>query len=219
MRSWGNAPDVVVLAECRDRLAESIGERMGVQVYRASDVCIATHLPVVEWLPRNPRDFWELAGSGAIGRLVVRFNGTELVIGGVHLETPRGALEALAKFAWFSFPGAAVENRALRNAESQAARSWIASAEEDRPLIVAGDFNLVHESAIYRRWWGDLSNAFNDRGLGLGWTKRTSRFGVRIDHILAGNGVRTTGVTLGPRLGSDHHMLIATLAVPTASGR
>ena len=146
--------------------------------------------------------------------MVVDVHGIEVVVGGVHLETPRGALEALAKRAFFSFPASATENQATRDLESEVARHWVAPVDEIRPVIVAGDFNLVVESAIYRRWWGDLKNAFNVRGLGLGWTKQTRLFGVRIDHVLYDGGIQVRGVKVGAFLGADHRPLIAELTVP-----
>jgi vancomycin resistance protein VanJ len=214
------APDVAVISECASGIAEALGTLQAFTMHRSSDLCFLTTLPVVEWAPRDPRDFWQMAGSGAIARLVVSAGGTEVVVGGVHLETPRGALEALAKRAFFSFPAAAAENQAARDVESEVARNWIAPVDEIRPVIVAGDFNLVVESAIYRRWWGDLHNAFGARGLGLGWTKQTRLFGVRIDHVLFGNGVRIRDVEVGAKMGADHRPLIAELAIPgELSGR
>jgi endonuclease/exonuclease/phosphatase (EEP) superfamily protein YafD len=64
------------------------------------------------------------------------------------------------------------------------------------------------ESAIYDRHWGDLANAFSQRGLGLGWTKRTAMFGARIDHILASDRLYVQSATVGEALGSDHRVLI-----------
>jgi vancomycin resistance protein VanJ len=207
-------PDLAVISECAPKTAEALGMLPGLTLYRSSDLCFLTAFPMVEWAPRHPGDFWRMAGSGAIARLVVMVHGTEVVLGGVHLETPRGALEALAKRAFFSFPGAAAENQAARDVESEVARMWIAPADEIRPVIVAGDFNLVVESAIYQRWWGDLGNAFSRRGAGLGWTKQTRFFGVRIDHVLAGNGIAIRGVEVGAEMGADHRPLIAELAIP-----
>ena len=208
------SPDVTIISECASGIAQALERAVGEALHRSSDLCLLTTLPVVEWAPRDPRDFWEMAGSGAIARLVVMVAGTEVVVGGVHLETPRGALEALAKRAFFSFPGAAADNQAARDLESEVARHWIAPVGEVRPVVVAGDFNLVSESAIFQRWWGDLDNAFSRHGFGVGWTKQTRLFGVRIDHVLSGNGARVDRVAVGALMGADHRPLIVDLQIP-----
>lgn len=207
-------PDVAIISECASAMSEALDDVVGATLLRSAGLCLLTTLPVVEWAPRDPSDFWRMAGSGAIVRLVVNVAGTEVVVGGVHLETPRGALEALAKRAFFSFPASAAENQAARDLESEVARHWIVPADEIRPVVVAGDFNLVSESAIYRRWWGDLDNAFGQYGLGLGWTKQTRWFGARIDHVLAGNGVRVERVRVGELEGADHRPVIVDLEIP-----
>lgn len=210
------SPDVMVIAECSAELAVALKELVTRELHRSSDLCFVTKAPVTEWGPRDPRDFWELAGSGAIGRMAIDFNGTEVLVGGVHLETPREALEELGFLALRSFRATAIDNQALRDLESSVARNWIAPADELRPVIIAGDFNLPVESAIYRRWWGDLTNAFSARGAGLGWTKRTRWFGVRIDHVVVGNGIRVRRVALGPAMGSDHRPVIVDLMIPAS---
>jgi endonuclease/exonuclease/phosphatase (EEP) superfamily protein YafD len=156
-----------------------------------------------------------MAGSGSIGKLVIDVAGTEIVIGGVHLETPRDPLEALANRAVRTFRRSAIANIAQRDLESSVARGWIAPAEERRPVILGGDFNLVVESAIYQRWWGDLDNAFNLAGAGLGWSKETRLFGVRIDHVLVGGGIEVRRAHLLNAEGSDHRPLMVELDLQT----
>lgn len=210
----GLGADVIVIAECSTALGDAFAALPYIHIRRHAGLCVVTPKPLIAWEPRDPSDLWQAAGSGAITRgTMVTESGDSVVIGGVHLETPRDALEALAKLALRSFPGADAENRALRRVESQLARTWIVR-DDDLPVIVAGDFNLTVESAIYRAWWGDLTNAFSARGRGLGWTKRTRLFGTRIDHILVSPTVRVTKAWVGPELGSDHRPVIADLIIP-----
>ena len=75
--------------------------------------------------------------------------------------------------------------------------------------LLAGDFNMPVESAIYGQCWSRFSNAFDAVGLGLGHTKFTRWRGVRIDHILAGPGWRFRRCWVGPDVHSDHHPVIA----------
>lgn len=206
-------PEIVVITECRAAIARELSERSGLALHQGGNLCLLTRFPVSEWAPRDPRDFWDRGGSGAIARMVVDVHGTEVVVGAVHLETPRGALTALAKRALFSFPEADTRNRKERQLESEVARSWIAPPGEARPVIIAGDFNLVVESAVYDAAWGDLSNAFSQRGVGLGWTKRTQWFGARIDHVLVNRRIAVRSAAVGTAVESDHHLLVVELIV------
>lgn len=213
--NWINAvgADVSVITECQPKLAGLL-EQFPNRVFRQSaDLCFLTTLPLLEWTPRSPKDFWKIGGAGAIARMVVDVGGQPLVVGGVHLETPREALQELMFLAFASFRSEAMKSIEERDVESAAARDWIRPIGENRPSIVMGDFNLPAESAIFRRWWGDFSDAFGDVGLGLGWTKRTSSFGVRIDHILTIGGVEARSVRVGPELGSDHQPVRAEIMV------
>lgn len=210
-------PDLIVIAECSPELGRTIAAMLDMELHRNAAVCIATRHRVIEWAPRSPRDFWRAGGSGAIARITLDVDGIEVVVGGVHLETPRDALGEFEVFPIGPFRKAAIANQDLRDVESATARTWIAAPHEEiRPIVVAGDFNLPVESAIYRRWWGDLDNAFSVAGFGLGWTKRTEWLGVRIDHVVAGNGARVRRARLGPAMGSDHRPVIADLLISTS---
>jgi endonuclease/exonuclease/phosphatase (EEP) superfamily protein YafD len=86
-------------------------------------------------------------------------------------------------------------------------------------MVIAGDFNLPVESAIYRQHWGRFRNAFSETGFGAGFTKHTRLFGVRIDHILSSKDVDPVRSFVGKDVGSDHVPLIADFVRPTVSGR
>ena len=92
------------------------------------------------------------------------------------------------------------------NEESTAAKEWIGDPRDVD--LVGGDFNLPIESAVYRRHWGDFTNAFSSVGTGLGRTKRTRLIGVRIDHLLVGSRLAARIASIGPDLGSDHRPLV-----------
>src|SRR4029079_7248164 len=99
----------------------------------------------------------------------------------VQLETIRDGLESILVDKFRGIP-AFNANRAEAGYEALLAREWSRRGVGD--LIVAGDFNMPVESAIYREHWGDLRNAFSVCGQGFGHTKLTSWFGIRIDHVL-----------------------------------
>jgi endonuclease/exonuclease/phosphatase (EEP) superfamily protein YafD len=82
----------------------------------------------------------------------------------------------------------------------------------DLPVVVAGDFNLPVESAILRNHWRSYDNVFSRCGRGLGYTKFTSLFGIRIDHVLTSPQWTCTGArVLRSPYGGDHAPLIADL--------
>jgi endonuclease/exonuclease/phosphatase family metal-dependent hydrolase len=75
-----------------------------------------------------------------------------------------------------------------------------------------GDFNMPTDSGIYQQFWSDFQDAHSKAGFGLGSTKKTRWFGIRIDHILAGSEwkiLRSWVAT--PAQGSDHAPLVADL--------
>jgi vancomycin resistance protein VanJ len=88
---------------------------------------------------------------------------------------------------------------------------WIGGLSEG--VVVAGDFNMPTDSAIYRECWSNLSNAFSKSGFGFGYTEWPTvggwRFGIRIDHILTGPRWRPQRCWVGPDVGSDHLPLLA----------
>jgi endonuclease/exonuclease/phosphatase (EEP) superfamily protein YafD len=67
------------------------------------------------------------------------------------------------------------------------------------------------DSAIYRRYWSAWQNAFSTAGLGFGYTKYTRRWGIRIDHVLAGDEWRVLEARVGPDLGGDHRPVVVKL--------
>jgi vancomycin resistance protein VanJ len=107
--------------------------------------------------------------------------------------------------------GHLVEEIADRWLDSQEMAQSLGDLGESK--IIAGDLNLPPDSTIYREFWGEYRNAFGEAGLGFGYTEwprmRKLRFGIRIDHILAGGDWRARSCWVGPDVGSDHLPLIA----------
>src|SRR5271166_3108675 len=100
------------------------------------------------------------------------------------------------------------ENINVRRLQSELASRWAEAFPG--PKLLAGDFNLPVESAIYRLYWSRYTNAFSISGWGLGHTRFTPWHGVRIDHILVGPGWQVEYKReVGPDVGSDHRPVIA----------
>jgi len=132
----------------------------------------------------------------------------KIYVVGLHLDTPREGLEALRG----SLGKAEAEMRLMmedRRSESELASQL--AAESLGLVIVAGDFNMPVDSALYERYWGTWQNAFSIAGFGYGQTKFTRFFGIRIDHVLAGPEWQVLTARVGQNLGGDHRPLIVDL--------
>jgi vancomycin resistance protein VanJ len=206
-------PDVVVVAECGPQLEKPLSELEGYQFRAGDELCLLVRGTVEEWSPRDQHDLWKANGAGAIVRATVATAAGRIRLGLVHLATPRNVLDTYFSLSSLLKKGPLTrENIALRDRESTLAREWI-NAGAALPTVIAGDFNLPVESAIYRRHWGDLRNAFGRAGRGAGYTKHTRLWGVRIDHILTTNDIDTHASFVGTSIGSDHLPVIADLVV------
>jgi endonuclease/exonuclease/phosphatase (EEP) superfamily protein YafD len=80
-------------------------------------------------------------------------------------------------------------------------------------LILAGDFNSTPWSFDLRHLDQQLGLERRDRAL-FSWPALYSPVAfLPIDHIYAGEAWRTVSIARGPRLGSDHYPIVATLAL------
>lgn len=137
----------------------------------------------------------------------------------IDLLTPRRVVEALyedlSKFRKYSkYKSKIVLDQ--RWLESLGLERWI-NNKKNNYKIIAGDYNLVTDSNIYKNIWSNYINAFDAEGKGFGFTKKTKinvfEYGSRIDHILTTSNISTIKCWLGPDLGSDHFPLIADLVI------
>lgn len=203
-------PDVMVLPECSEKMFAWLSAKGVWRLEQKRSLCVASRWPVsrVAWRNDDGRlGYW---GAFAV-RCEISAPGGRIDLIGVHLETPREGLEELLWRPWEA--RTAIDSEIDRRARISAlARSLL--ADSTAPAIIAGDFNLPVESAIYRRDWGQFANAYSHAGLGFGHTKRSRWFGVRIDHILADSPWRVLNCQVGPVVGSDHRPLIARLVLP-----
>src|SRR4029077_3610006 len=93
-------------------------------------------------------------------RFTVEFPGREIQLFNLHLQSPRGGLEAvLSRKTGLSIAATGELKTVLqvRARESSEASEWIASFPG--PVIVTGDFNMPLEGVIYRRCWSWLTDA------------------------------------------------------------
>lgn len=208
-------PDVITLQEKFDEegLRRLLGPTWQIEV--TPGILVATQFPIVS------RKLF--TGSEAVAWRTVAIDYRMETPAGpvdfvaVHLYTPRKGLEAIKDQHLSGVEGMRA-NLARRSRESAELRRWIDGLAG--PVILAGDMNLPGESAIFRRDWSDFADAFATAGLGYGYTYGYTTsgklYGIRIDHVLAGAGLRVERAWVGPHVGSDHRPLLAVLE-PTGS--
>jgi len=227
-------PDVLAIQECRGSKEQLAQVFPRASVEAALGMCVISRHRIEATESRDRQDVWERGGSGAIVRYTIALSPSEgregregaaspgsgsasasvagaparVSLVNLHLETVREGLSAVLHRAWRG-AGEHDENIALRDWESRLAREWVDGAPH--PAVIVGDLNMPVDSALYRRHWAGFENAFSEAGLGFGYTKSTSWFGIRIDHVLLGQGWQTERAWVGPDLGSDHRPMIADL--------
>lgn len=201
-------PDIITLNEWHPSRPLPAALTEGRHVARAGGNVVLSRFSIeaIESLQSDQLKRWE---HRALGCLLQTAAGPIRVVC-VHLETPRHGLSEFRHSLWRG----ADEMR--RNTEKRRLEAELASefvGKSSAPLIVAGDFNTPVESRIYQRYWSGWQNVFSQAGLGLGYTKYTRFFGVRIDHILVSSHWRSRSAWIGPDLGGDHRPVVAELAL------
>ncbi|MFA5906199.1 MAG: endonuclease/exonuclease/phosphatase family protein [Desulfobacula sp.] len=131
----------------------------------------------------------------------------------VDLLTPRRALtHVLDRNKIFNLGSVDIADQGIENrwTESEKLFKWLKGVGDEK--IIAGDFNLTVDSNIYRKYWSNYQNAFNQIGFGFGYTKKTTinifRYRSRIDHILSTPQFRPVRTWMGPDFGADHLPLV-----------
>jgi endonuclease/exonuclease/phosphatase family metal-dependent hydrolase len=101
--------------------------------------------------------------------------------------------------------------------------------KEERPFVVAGDFNLCDRSAGYRVLEAVAEDSFHAAGDGFGTTWPVGQVrglpewmppALRIDYVWHAASFETRAARVGPPLGSDHRPVVVDLSPkwPTGGG-
>jgi endonuclease/exonuclease/phosphatase family metal-dependent hydrolase len=156
------------------------------------------------------RETRAIGWSGSIA--VIELPGT--VVGGIgvlHLRSVRNELKEFLDLSELKEQSDSMEaRRSKRISGSIYASDWYRGLPVP-PQIIVGDFNLVPESARFRRDWGDWTDAWEEAGFGTGYTWHSRWFGLRIDRLIHSAGWRTRSVRVGDDVGSDHRPLFVEL--------
>jgi endonuclease/exonuclease/phosphatase (EEP) superfamily protein YafD len=198
-------PDVVALQEWPAEADLAVLVPGGWHGHQGRGLCLISRYPVrLAAVTPNEEGWRDLINAYRLDS-----PGGALHFFNVHLDTPRPGLQAVLRQRWGGIPELKANLALCRRGSQTASRLVTATEEAGGAVLVAGDFNMPTDSAIYRDNWAGLTNAFSSAGFGWGYTKQARWFGVRIDHIIAGRGWRCRRCLVGPEVGSDHRPLLA----------
>jgi endonuclease/exonuclease/phosphatase (EEP) superfamily protein YafD len=204
-------PNVVALQEWPENKPLPAIFAEGWHVFRDQDNVLVSRLPIIA----SERFGYPQSPAHTLGlRCELLTSSGPVQFFAVHLRSPRTGLEAILERGWQGL--ADLETViAQQRLEAAAVHDWLQTSHE--AMLVAGDFNLVPDSEIYRRQFGYLQNAFSKAGRGWGGTKFTRQHNVRIDHILADTHWRFVRCEVCADVGSDHYPVIADVEFVKAS--
>ena len=136
---------------------------------------------------------------------LVAIDGRLLRLVGMHLANP-------IQFPWW-------RSLRARSHQLEALFDWVDEADDDFPLVVAGDMNASPRWPAYRRMadrWTDMaSRRGHEQGViperTWAWRPGWPRL-LRIDHVF-GQGVEVHDVSVSGIEGSDHHAVIVEMEI------
>lgn len=206
MIDW--APNILAVQECGENSVRMLRNMPG--YYNDIGVtCLFTRYPIVRIDSLRRDAFANASGAAWVKRYRLRGPDGEFDFTNLHLDTPRKAFEALID-GDEDASGTIAQKTAVRDLESRLARRWVDLGPG--PRLVAGDFNMPSESAIYRRHWGAMSNGFSRAGRGFGYSRRAGWIQLRIDHVLADDAWVVQSARLLADYGSDHRPVLVDVA-------
>ncbi len=190
--------DVIALQAAYASLGESLHRRLPDRdVRQEGELAIVSKFPVraVDVPPDLPD-----GTPSMFVKFVVETPGGTLRLYVLHAYSPRHAL----------FGDHAAGND-IAQREGQIGAAVAAARSDATPFVLVGDTNLPAMSAIARRHFAGLTDAFADSGLGFGYTFPSKRPWMRIDRVLGSEGVRFAGVRVAPKGASDHRAIYVDL--------
>lgn len=103
-----------------------------------------------------------------------------------------------------------VEQNAAQRA-SQVAAAALGAQHDELPVVIAGDTNLPHLSAVFRQYLSHFTDGFRAASWGLGYTYPDKHPFLRLDRILASDRLRFVSFRVGCSGISDHRCVVAEL--------
>ncbi len=206
--------DIVTLQGCWGPIA--IDWPAGWQIVRQGEFIVASRFPIRDIPLPADGSFSQPRRDRILLHCAVESPRGDLPVVAVHLISPRDGIVRVVDRSTVISPSRSGPLEAqidLRRQAAEEAARYVGALPDC--VIVAGDFNLPTDSAIYRQQWAGLSNAFSRCGWGFGYTEwpysRWCKFGVRIDHVLTGPAWQPLRCWVGQDVGSDHLPVLADL--------
>ena len=213
-----NRPDIVALQEARDTPPQMLTDYLeGWSFQHVDQYWVGSRWPVrlIGMLESSPYE------RTTAMKVQIDAPTGPIVLSNIHLTTARRGLSELSVGSIVTGDGpAAVESHAfLRYEEAAQARDFVNRVDDDKPHLIVGDFNMPTTSSTFDDHFGDLTNAFDESGIGFGFTApcRPVRFWIpntpwlRIDHVLTSSHWEAMACEVGEFNGSDHRLVVATL--------
>ena len=91
------------------------------------------------------------------------------------------------------------------------------TANSQYPTVVVGDFNCTSYAPSFRFLGDELRDSSRGRGYPVTWQRGHPLLGIPIDQLLHTNDLVCTQHQVGPKVGSDHSPIIATLQTTARS--
>lgn len=214
---------VLVVQECTPSIGQQIFQQLGWEFQQRAGLAIGSNLPqrsmeiVSQKMVAGYPAIVAVAiavqmhqGPAAADQALDQADATApwVQIVGIHFPTFRPAFELAQRF---DYAGAAEFRNLAPTYREYASQAEAVISSEEKPVVVAGDFNVPVESDFYRDYWSAFQNALSQRGWGWGYTKYTRLHGVRIDHVLADAQWSIHTARVGPDLGGDHRPVLVEL--------
>ena len=211
--------DVIVLLEAVNRHLPTLSRLVNHYDYHHvidASILMVSRYPMLE----SEMIVLEAATTKTYGRSAIRavldVNGQPITVYGVHLSVPR--MDA-AHFPFFMYQRTIYTiqhyDETRRNAQIATLLRYI--EQERNPVILMGDFNMSHTSAIYEDFAkAGLVDSHTEAGTGLGlsWSLRPSLPAMlRIDYVWHSSNLRTVQAQINERRGSDHLPVIVDIAL------
>ncbi len=158
-----------------------------------------------------------LVAKALVGGRAVRLATTHLCPPHVPWFDPRlRSVRVFPRSIW-TWPGAIREVEYARR--SQIAHLLLLAEGGVEPFILGGDLNTTPMSLDLLPLSRRLRSAFDERGLGFGYTFYVGPIGARIDHMFYSEGLRARSAAVAEADVSDHRPLEAVLEIlPQAGG-